>query len=60
MNEDTLDSEVNTIKDEMRELDKRMDSVDRKLSILNEDVLHIRADYRKLDRRLLEIEESRA
>ena len=45
---------------ELFELGKRMDSLDRRFSVLNADVLQNRADYRRVERRVAELEPPRA
>lgn len=45
---------------ELIELGKQMDNLDRRFSVLNDDVLHARADYRKLEERIAHIEQPRA
>lgn len=45
---------------ELFELGKRMDSLDRRFSVLNDDVLQNRADYRRVERRIAELEPPRA
>jgi hypothetical protein len=41
-------------------VDARLDKIDRKISILNDDVLSIRADLAGIDQRVTKLEESRA
>ncbi len=41
-------------------LGKRMDNLDRRFSVLNDDVIQARADYRKLEERVAQIEQPRA
>ncbi len=41
---------------ELFELGKRMDSLDRRFSVLNDYVLQNRADYRRVERRVAELE----
>ncbi len=45
---------------ELFELGKRMDSLDRRFSVLNDDVLQNRADYRRVERRVADLEPPRA
>jgi hypothetical protein len=41
-------------------VDARLDKIERKISILNDDVLSIRADLAGIDQRVTKLEESRA
>jgi prefoldin subunit 5 len=41
-------------------VDARLDKIERKISILNDDVLSIRADLAGIDQRMTKLEESRA
>lgn len=43
-----------------REMHARFDDVERKIDVLNRDMLQLRADYGGLDRRINRLEESRA
>lgn len=43
---------------EIIEVGKRLDGLDRRFSILNDDVVHTRADVRKLEERLANLEGS--
>ncbi len=45
---------------ELIELGRRVDSIDRRLSVLNDDMLHARGEYRKLDDRVYRLEQPRA
>ena len=42
---------------ELIDLGKRMDNLDRRFSVLNDDVIQPRVDYRKLDQRLADLEQ---
>ncbi len=42
---------------ELIELGKRMDNLDRRFSVLNDDVIQTRADYRKLEQRIANLEQ---
>jgi len=42
---------------ELTEVGKRMDSLDRRFHVLTDDVIQNRADFRKLDQRLADIEQ---
>ncbi len=44
---------------ELVETNRTLDSIDRRLSVLNDDVLQTRADYRKLDDRITTLEHPR-
>lgn len=45
---------------QMNNLENRMDSLDRRFSVLNDDVLQNRADYRRVERRIADLEPPRA
>jgi chromosome segregation ATPase len=45
---------------ELVETNRTLDSIDRRLSVLNDDVLQMRADHRKLDERIANLERARS
>jgi chromosome segregation ATPase len=48
------------VKQELVEVNRRLDSMDRRLSVLNDDVLHMRAEHRKLEDRVERLESPRS
>jgi chromosome segregation ATPase len=42
---------------ELLEISKRLESLDRRFSVLNDDVIHTRADVRRLEERMTNLEE---
>ena len=45
---------------ELLEVNRRLDGLDRRFSVLNDDVLHTRADQRRLEDRVRDIEQTRS